>query len=425
MAIQGLNNRIISSDLLIAPELRGGAINNHLAVDGGELRIGNDLNLAEASGSDVLVELIDGTIWVGGNVATGSGHSRLTMRGGVLQVDGGRPIERLIAAALRRPCRCPPTIRSATTGSPARLTTRSGRLARRESALNGASAYKLKLKRICRVKCLTKTQRPTSASRSRGTTISRSGRLTLRMKYDDGFVAYLNGQEIGRVNAPGVLEWDSHATRSASDADALGFSEIDVTPFAQLLVPGANVLAIQGLNSSNNSSEFLLVPELTRQMIGGTLSVDDVDFYGGQLRGVTRVEGNFHHGSGELSPQLPLANSFGPARLLIVGDYTMDPSATLRLDAFDDGIDSIDVQGVARLDGTLSVVNAAGPINEPIVAGTASVQTVLRADQIESSFQSVIVNGAPWSEGHQGAGLFQLLDYSARSGTDSLSGVSR
>jgi hypothetical protein len=38
--------------------------------------------------------------------------------------------------------------------------------------------------------------------------------LKLRMRYDDGFVAYLNGQEVARKNAPASLAWNSHATES-------------------------------------------------------------------------------------------------------------------------------------------------------------------------------------------------------------------
>ena len=36
--------------------------------------------------------------------------------------------------------------------------------------------------------------------------------LTLRMRYDDGFVAYLNGVEIGRGHAPAELGFDAAAT---------------------------------------------------------------------------------------------------------------------------------------------------------------------------------------------------------------------
>jgi len=36
--------------------------------------------------------------------------------------------------------------------------------------------------------------------------------LRLRLRYDDGFVAYLNGQEVARRNAPTTLSWNSSAT---------------------------------------------------------------------------------------------------------------------------------------------------------------------------------------------------------------------
>ena len=36
--------------------------------------------------------------------------------------------------------------------------------------------------------------------------------LLLRMKYNDGFVAYVNGQEIARRSAPHTPGWNSTAT---------------------------------------------------------------------------------------------------------------------------------------------------------------------------------------------------------------------
>ncbi len=44
--------------------------------------------------------------------------------------------------------------------------------------------------------------------------------LTLRMRYDDGFVAYLNGIEIARPDAPAQANFDSGATGGHSDDDA-------------------------------------------------------------------------------------------------------------------------------------------------------------------------------------------------------------
>ena len=45
--------------------------------------------------------------------------------------------------------------------------------------------------------------------------------LTLRMRYDDGYVAYLNGVEVARRNAPSPASYNSTATSDRRDSDAL------------------------------------------------------------------------------------------------------------------------------------------------------------------------------------------------------------
>ncbi len=87
-------------------------------------------------------------------------------------------------------------------------------------------------------------------------------RMTLRMKYDDGFVAYLNGSEIARANAPGSPAWNSVATAAHRDNEAIQFVEFDVSASIGELASGTNVLAIHGLNDSVESSDMLVVPEL-------------------------------------------------------------------------------------------------------------------------------------------------------------------
>src|SRR3989442_23058 len=52
--------------------------------------------------------------------------------------------------------------------------------------------------------------------------------LTLRMMYDDGFVAYLNGQEVARRNAPATPQWNSVATASHPNFQALVFEDINI-----------------------------------------------------------------------------------------------------------------------------------------------------------------------------------------------------
>lgn len=87
--------------------------------------------------------------------------------------------------------------------------------------------------------------------------------LNLRMKYDDGFLAYLNGVEIQRVglDPPGsAVPFDTlaaeHETNTAFQDFSLGCDA------AELLVDGDNVLAIQGHNTSLTSSDFTLEVEL-------------------------------------------------------------------------------------------------------------------------------------------------------------------
>ncbi|HEY9173485.1 MAG TPA: lamin tail domain-containing protein, partial [Verrucomicrobiae bacterium] len=86
--------------------------------------------------------------------------------------------------------------------------------------------------------------------------------LTLRMKFDDGFAAWLNGAPAAAANAPVDPEWDSTATAFRPPASAMQFAEYDLTSLSGLLVTGANTLAIQGLNLTASDNSFLALAEL-------------------------------------------------------------------------------------------------------------------------------------------------------------------
>ena len=88
--------------------------------------------------------------------------------------------------------------------------------------------------------------------------------LTLRIKYEDGFVAYLNGRELGSDNAPGLheLTWNSGANANRDENLAVNFQDFDISAYKDLLVVGVNILAIHGLNGSLGSSDLLILPEL-------------------------------------------------------------------------------------------------------------------------------------------------------------------
>lgn len=85
--------------------------------------------------------------------------------------------------------------------------------------------------------------------------------LTLRMKYDDGFIAYLNGNKAASANDPASPQWDSEAT-AGHEASATDYEDFDITDSIGALRAGRNVLAVHGLNKPVTSSDMLILPEL-------------------------------------------------------------------------------------------------------------------------------------------------------------------
>jgi WD40 repeat protein/serine/threonine protein kinase len=85
--------------------------------------------------------------------------------------------------------------------------------------------------------------------------------LVLSVCCDDGFVAHLNGVEVARYNAGlrgSRLAHDAHADAVVREP----LEEIDFVLDAAQLKPGANVLALHGLNQSLASSDLCLAPSL-------------------------------------------------------------------------------------------------------------------------------------------------------------------
>ena len=95
--------------------------------------------------------------------------------------------------------------------------------------------------------------------------------LTLRMKYEDGFVAYLNGQEIARPGAGGTAgtprPWNASASFARNETQAIAFADIPITVGSapQLLRVGTNILAIHGMTRASTGApdgDALFVPQL-------------------------------------------------------------------------------------------------------------------------------------------------------------------
>jgi hypothetical protein len=90
--------------------------------------------------------------------------------------------------------------------------------------------------------------------------------LELKVDYDDGFVAYLNGVEVARRNVPaGFRAYNSLASSSheASGGTSGNAPEtISLNAYLGQLVSGTNVLAVQGINATLASSDLSLIVEL-------------------------------------------------------------------------------------------------------------------------------------------------------------------
>jgi len=85
--------------------------------------------------------------------------------------------------------------------------------------------------------------------------------LSLRVRYDDGFVAYINGEEMDRDNFSGAPQWDSRPS-DHGDSQAVQLLAFDVTDHLTDLEAGDNLLAIHGMNRKPDSSDFLISVEL-------------------------------------------------------------------------------------------------------------------------------------------------------------------
>lgn len=81
--------------------------------------------------------------------------------------------------------------------------------------------------------------------------------LTLKLRLDDGFIAWLNGVEIARANAPaGYPAWSARSTAATEATTA--FTTFDVSSHKDLLANGTNLLAIRGFNALAAQTDFLI-----------------------------------------------------------------------------------------------------------------------------------------------------------------------
>lgn len=81
------------------------------------------------------------------------------------------------------------------------------------------------------------------------------GELWLYIKYDDGFIAWINGREVARANIAGP---DATTAKGSSEAEESHAFRLPV----RALRRGRNLLAIKGVNVDKDSSDLSLYPAL-------------------------------------------------------------------------------------------------------------------------------------------------------------------
>ncbi len=79
--------------------------------------------------------------------------------------------------------------------------------------------------------------------------------LILNIDYDDGFVVWINGNEVAKMNVLNNYDYDSGATGSHEygEIERYVFDKNDIN-----LINGENIIAVQGFNVGRNSSDFYL-----------------------------------------------------------------------------------------------------------------------------------------------------------------------
>jgi hypothetical protein len=133
-------------------------------------------------------------------------------------------------------------------------------------------------------------------------------RLKLRIDYDDGFIAYLDGKEFARANAPGEPgqrpSYNSLATAPHRASGSPGGNPVETWyfgPDAPALFPRTSeggdlvphVLAIHGLNRTLGDGDFSLAPALYLEKFFTEVNANSVQLAGRiNLLGATEVRVN-------------------------------------------------------------------------------------------------------------------------------------
>ncbi len=138
--------------------------------------------------------------------------------------------------------------------------------------------------------------------------------LNLKIRYDDGFIAYINGIKAAEDFADSAAAWNSASTGQRQDSECVNVRNIDISHCIEKLVPGNNVLAVHGMNISANSSDFLITAELTASKTDSdSIAPTAVEYTGGiLLTQSTPIKSRIRSSDGRWSPLNEATFAVGP-----------------------------------------------------------------------------------------------------------------
>ncbi len=92
--------------------------------------------------------------------------------------------------------------------------------------------------------------------------VNAPGEFLFSVLYDDGFCAFVNGEQVTGANCPEEIKWDSSADGSHEAREA----ELFPIP-REALVAGLNTIAIVGYNRSIGGNDFSLAPQFIHRVL--------------------------------------------------------------------------------------------------------------------------------------------------------------
>lgn len=206
--------------------------------------------------------------------------------------------------------------------------------------------------------------------------------LSLEIDYEDGFVAYINGQEVARANMPAGLP--SFDTLASAHKEPGTPDLINLDGFISLIGNGENVLAIEIHNASLDSSDLSFLPRLLVNM-------------------------------GSASPFPTVSLSASTTNVVTNGSTTLSWSSTDATGCTASG----DWSGNKATSGsqTISALTANSSFNLTCSGASGAVNDTVNVTVVQNNNGTALLSWAPPTENTDGSPLTDLAGYKIRYGT--------